>query len=131
MPINAKFTDNDTGLIRTGNGVVADFDIMQAHSIDDDQLSKLRYWILDLTPAEKLSVTMDFMKNVADKTSGHAKVNPNLIIAVSVDQKVHHALVTLVNNLICKSALRIGIYDTLGEAKEWITKELQMDLTFN
>lgn len=126
MPIRIEFTDDSLGVIAYNEGLSTSEEITIALTqiYQDERYPKLKYWIRDLSKAEKLALSFEETKQLADLEAHESRRNPGILLAIIIGTDDSYAISSMFKAFAHMSKSDINIVTTREKADEWILSVL-------
>ena len=117
-------TWEESGVLWTFRGKVTGDEILRANQeiYSDPRFHHLTYQIVDLTAVERFDVTEDDMAMIAVQDRLAARTKPGVRVAVAAADEVIKDLSAFYDAVMVGSPWRQRIFDSMSEAREWLTQ---------
>ncbi len=89
-----------------------------------DKLIKYTYSIVDFTEATYVTITLDDVKIIAQKSLENAKINPGVTVAIVTGEDVSSILAELWQLFLNLSSWNIKIFNNKEELEPWLKESL-------
>jgi len=131
MPIRLEFRDAGRGVVMVGVGVVTEADLLAANATiySDATLSKLRYQLVDLSRTERVEVSPEGVRSLAQQDSEAARKRPDLVVVVVPATDLGYGMSRMWAGHVESDGERITphVARTLEEAEAWISAMTSSD----
>lgn len=117
-------TWEESGVLWTFRGRVTGDEILKANQeiYHDPRFHRLTYQIVDLTAVERFDVTEDDMATVALQDRLAARSRPGVRVAIAAADEMIKDLSAFYDAVMVGSPWRQRIFDSIGQAREWLTQ---------
>ncbi len=128
MPIKINFIDNGVGIEFISSGIVTGKEIIEANKkvYTRENLSKLKYKIVDRTTCSKYSVTTEEIKIIANQDNEAAKINPNVLIALISTTPLQYGMSRMWEAYTDDIGFQVGIFIDRDSADNWLRTKLNI-----
>jgi head-tail adaptor len=117
-------TWEECGVLWTFRGQVTGDEILRANQeiYRDPRFHGLTYQIVDLTGVERFDVTEDDMAMIAVQDRAAARSRPSVRVAVAAADEIIKDLSAFYDAVMVGSPWHQRIFDSMSEAREWLTE---------
>jgi hypothetical protein len=128
MPIKINFIDNGVGIEFISSGIVTGKEIIEANKkvYTRENLSKLKYKIVDRTTCSNYSVTTEEIKIIANQDNEAAKINPNVLIALISTTPLQYGMSRMWEAYTDDIGFQVGIFIDRDSADNWLRTKLNI-----
>ena len=128
MPIKIDDLDNGLGNVITGTGQITGeefVDILTKHLAQSiEKLEKYIYSIVDFTEATYVTVTLEDVRMIAEKSLENAKINPDLTVTIATNEEISSLLAEMWQLLVDESSWDVNVFTNREELDQWLSQDL-------
>lgn len=128
MPIKIDDLDNGLGNVITGTGKLTGeeyCDILVKHlSQPVEKMKKYIYSISDFTEVTYITVTLEDVRMIAQKSLEIAKFNPDITVAICTNEMVATLLAEMYEVLVDESSWHVNLFQTREELDKWLQETI-------
>ena len=124
MPVTTNFLENGAGIEFMSSGIVTGKEIIEANRkiYTPENLSRLKYKIIDRTTCKKYLVTSEEMKTIANQDVQASKINRNITIVLVTSTKLQYGMTRMWQVYIDKTGWNSEIFNNRENANVYINK---------
>jgi len=116
--------DNGLGNIITGAGRITGEEFcttLDKHfSQPIEKFNKYIYSIVDVTEATYVTVSLEDIRLIAEKSLEIAKQNPDITVAIATNGEVSSILAEIWELLVDESSWNVSVFDNMSELEQWL-----------
>jgi len=126
MPIEIKYSNNNTGVQFSAVGDVCGQDIIKSckEVFQSNEFSKLKYWISDRERCTQYNVSSAEVREISNLNINAAKLNPTLLVAVISENDHQFGISRMYKSYTDDAAFKTSVFRDRQTAKNWINSEL-------
>ena len=126
MPTRVEYTEDGLGVSAYNEGLTTSEQIISTLTqiYQDARYPKLRYSIRDISKAEKLALSFEETKQIAELETRESKRNPGILMAIVVGTDHTYAIANMYRAFSHLSNTEIKIFLSRELADEWISSGL-------
>ena len=126
MPMTFQYIDNG-GVLLHATGTLTDDDIYILNEelySSEQSINRIRYQICDYTQVDKLEISSQGMRKIAEQDRMAAELNPGMLIAVAASSKSTYGMARMWETFASDSPLHIHVFETKAECEAWLESKL-------
>lgn len=124
MPVKINILENGAGIEFISSGIVTGKEIIEANRkiYTPEQLTKLKYKIIDRTTCKEYLVTNEEMRIIANQDIQASKINRNITIILVSPTKLQYGMTRMWQALSDETGFKSEIFTNRESADDYINK---------
>ena len=124
MSMKIDDLDNGLGNVITGAGRITgeEFcEVLDRHfSQPVEKFKKYIYSIVDFTEATYVTVSLEDVRLIAEKSLEVAKENPDITVAIATNEEISSLLAEMWELLVDESSWTVNVFKNMDELDQWL-----------
>ncbi len=128
MPILIDDLDNGLGNVITGTGRITGEEychVLTQHLAQPvEKIKRYIYSIIDFTEATYVTVTLEDVRSIAEKSLEIAKINPAVTVAITTNEEISLLLAEMWQLLVDESSWDVNVFTNREDLDRWLSEIL-------